>query len=155
LTRFSRFRSPLVFLVLSLLLIGTAALIGKFQNSEWDAGESVSNSLLISIVPESTPLAGVADFGYLDRIEFQNAGTSMADGWATWRVKKKPQIFLRTDQEPIFVSGFTYPRVDVPVELKTLGFSVAVTSKSGQPFSMCVLVKKNNLYYVLSGSTCA
>ena len=139
---------------MSLFLIGTAAFIGNFQEAEWDASEPVSNSLLVSVVPESTPLAGVDDSGFLDRIEFQNAGTSMADGWVTWRVKKKPQIFLRTDQEHTFISGFTYPRVDVPVELKTLGFSVAVAGKSGQVFIWCVLVKRNNLYYVLSGSTC-
>ena len=153
-TRFSSFRSPYVFLVLSLLLIGTAALIGKLQNSERNVGHSVSNLLLVKVVTGSTPIAGISDFGFLDRIEFPKQETSMADGWVTWREDEQPQIFLRTDQEHTFVSGFTYPRVDLPVELQTLGFNVVVTGKSGQPFAWCVLVKKNNLYFALSGSTC-
>ena len=153
-TRFSRFRSPFVFLVVPLFLIGLAAVAGNFQKAEWDASEPVSNSLLVTVVPVSTPIAGIADFGFLDRIEFPKQETSMADGWVTWRVKKQPQIFLRTDQEHTFISGFTYPRVDVPQELKTLGFNVAVAGNSGQPFTWCVLVKKNNLYFALSGSTC-
>ncbi len=107
------------------------------------------------MVTGSTPIAGISDFGFLDRIEFPKQETSMADGWVTWREDEKPQIFLRTDHEHTFVSGFTYPRVDLPVELQTLGFNVVVTGKSGQPFTWCVLVKKNDLYFALSGSTCA
>ena len=153
-TRFSRFRSPFVFLVVSLFLIGTAAVTGNFQKTERETNKSESNSLLVTVVPESTPIAGVADFGFLDRIEFPKQETSMADGWVTWSEKNESQIFLRTDQEHTIISGYTYPRADLPVELKTLGFNVAVSGNLGRPFTWCVLVKKNNLYFALSGSTC-
>ena len=137
-------------------MISAAGFVGHLQSSEPVQQRAVpfDNSLFVDVIPESTPIAGIFGNGFLDRIDFQKEISSMADGWVTWSLREQPQLFLRTNQSHSLASAFTYLRLDLPETRKTLGFSVAVSSNTNQPFIWCVLVKKRDLYFALSGSSC-
>jgi hypothetical protein len=109
-------------------------------------------SLKIEVAPRDTAISGQYGSGFVDRIVVRD-GATYVEGWLAWK-GVSDAIYVREPVNMVEIAGVRVSRTDLPDRGQAEGFVLSASKAQPKGFQWCLMIKKDNGFFSLSGAQC-